>query len=72
MKEANRLVREAAAKISEHVDSVIIFVNKRREDGQRGTWRMSFGAGNYYAQYGHVRSWLVAEEGLTADPRVED
>lgn len=62
MIEANRLVKEFVAKISEHVDSVTVFVNKRREDGHRGTWRMVDGAGNWYARYGHIIDYVECEK----------
>lgn len=67
MTEANRLVREAALKISEHVDSVRIFVTKKCENGRNGTWRMSWGEGNWFAQYGQVSQWIDSERENSRD-----
>lgn len=62
MSEIDRLVRESAARLSEHVDSVQIFVSKQKDDGSQGTWHMSFGAGNWFSRYGQVRQWLEIED----------
>lgn len=70
MAEADRLVREAVQKISEHVDAVTVFVTKKRENGNDGTWRMAFGAGNYYARYGQIKQWVIfADEEVKVDCR---
>ena len=62
MEDADRIVREFVARVSEHVDSVQVFINKKRDDGKSGTWKMGFGAGNWYARYGQVREWLIIED----------
>lgn len=72
MKEADRLVREAVERISEHVDAVTIFVTKKREDGRDGTWRLTFGSGNWYTRYGQIKQWVLSEDGLTMFPRPEE
>ena len=66
MVEADRLVREAVLKISEHVDGVQIFVSREKESHD-GTWRLSMGSGNWYARYGQVKQWVLAEEGPDVD-----
>jgi len=43
--------------ISEHCDSIVVFVTTPA-DGQR-TESKVIGHGNWFAQYGHVRSWLL-------------
>jgi len=43
--------------LSEEFDTVRIFVT--RHDGAKGTFAVSRGRGNIYAQYGHVREWLL-------------
>lgn len=68
MVEADRLIREFVAKISEHVDCVTIFINKRREDGKSGTWNLVLGAGNWYARYGHVLDWVDEQRATTMRP----
>lgn len=67
MKEADRLVREAVSRISEHADAVTVFVTKRMENGKDGTWRMAFGAGNWYTRYGQIKHWCIQEEKITED-----
>lgn len=62
--EADRLVREALQKISEHTDTVMILVTKKLDNGEGETWRMILGTGNWYARYGLVREWLNQEEGI--------
>lgn len=66
MAEADRLIKEAVQKISGHVDAVRIFATKKREGGQDGTWRLSVGYGNWYAQYGQIRDWINLTEGESA------
>lgn len=71
MQEADRLVTDALNKLAEHVDAVTIFVSKRRTDGMDGTWKLSNGRGNFYARYGHVKEWVLAEEACMAFPPKE-
>ncbi len=68
MKEADRIAGLAVDQLGEHVDAVTIFVSKRREDGKQGTWRGVFGCGNWYARYGQVRQWVLAEEAEATRP----
>jgi hypothetical protein len=51
------LVEKHATELSEYFDSVRIFVT--RHDGTKGTVHLTKGRGNFYAQYGHVREWLI-------------
>lgn len=44
----------------EHCDSVRIICTVGREDG--ASQYVSRGVGNWYAQYGSVREWLLREE----------
>lgn len=62
MTEANRLVEEFILRISEHVDSVTVFVNKKRDSGNKGTWHMTNGYGNWYARYGHILDWIECQK----------
>ena len=51
------IARKAASELMEHFDSVRIFVTKH--DGPTDiSQETSVGAGNFYAQYGQIRSWI--------------
>lgn len=43
--------------LGEHFDAVVILCT--RHDGARGTRTVAKGAGNWHAQYGIIREWLV-------------
>lgn len=53
------LVENALNVLSEHFDSVSIFVNRHEGDG---TEHLSAGRGNFYARIGQVKEWLLQEE----------
>lgn len=54
-----RLVDTAAAALSEHCDSVRIFVTKHACDGEAdSTIAFDTGRGNLHAQLGQVHEWL--------------
>jgi len=72
MKEADRLAQEAVDKISEHCDSVLILLSKRRDDGGTGTWDGIFRRGDYYASYGLARQWVLKQEAMLNTPPPED
>ena len=72
MQEADRLVTEFVNRISEHVDSVTVFVNKKREDGHDGTWHMHMGRGNWYARYGQIVQFIEAEKSVHYSKSGED
>lgn len=55
-----RLLERHVAIIAEHCDSVRIIATVNRGDGVYG--RISRGEGNYFAQYGSIRDWLVQTE----------
>ena len=57
------LVKSHSARLAEHFDAVQVFVTKKTEDG---TTVCSWGDGNWYARYGQVKAWIVAEEGKMA------
>ena len=56
------LVREAAEKLSEHFDSVMIFANVYEPSTEGGTVNITHGVGNWFARYGHVKSWVLRAE----------
>jgi len=61
--EVEREIDAFNARMSEHVESVRVFVTMP-QDGM--TAAISRGAGNYYAQVGHAREWLNARNCETA------
>lgn len=66
-----RRVELAAAEIMELSDSLRIFITRHNsETGQ--TQHVTFGAGNYYAQEGQVREWIIkATERIKCEVRDE-
>ena len=58
------LLNRMATDLSGSFDSVRIFVT--RHDGVKGTCRVTVGRGNFYAQYGQIREWLVEQEALAS------
>lgn len=59
--EQEQLVRDAIGKLSEHFDSVRIFVTVH--DGPLDeTNSYEDGAGNFYAQLGQIREWISIQD----------
>lgn len=54
-------VKASCLKLSEHFDSVQIFVTKHAPE-QQGTVRMAYGSGNYFARFGKIIHWLTKEK----------
>lgn len=54
-----RILRSHTAQLSEHFDSVEIFVTRKHPGG---TINAEHGDGNWYARYGQVRQWVISEE----------
>ena len=58
-----KLVKESVRNLSEHCDSVRIFVTKHNCDGETDTTgAVDNGSGNFYAQLGQIREWLSIQE----------
>lgn len=53
-----------AAQLGEHFDSVRIFAT-RTQDGK--TFAVSTGSGNWHAQYGTVREWMLQQDERARD-----
>lgn len=51
------------ARMCEHVESIRVFVTMPQGGNTAG---LSRGAGNYYAQIGHVQEWIDGRKGETA------
>lgn len=61
-----RLLERCVMTLSEHFDSVRIFVTHGQREGNRPvTSGKSAGCGNIYATYGWVREWMLNQEHLT-------
>lgn len=57
------MLREATVKLSEHFDSIRIIGARHAVDGESDTTVLfDDGAGNFHAQLGSVREWLVIHE----------
>jgi len=54
-----KIVQAHMAQLSEHFETVQIFVTIKKEES---TTSMFDGCGNYFARYGQVKSWTIAEE----------
>ena len=55
-------VEDAMNSLSEHYDTVQIFVTRYEPTIEGGTVNASLGSGNWYARYGQVREWLIKSE----------
>jgi hypothetical protein len=53
------IVKKHVSQLSEHFDTVQIFVTKRNLDT---TIDINHGSGNWFARYGQVNHWLIREE----------
>lgn len=50
-------VKQAVNILYEHFDAVQIFASRANDDGS-GTVHCNYGAGNWFARYGHVKSYV--------------
>jgi hypothetical protein len=65
------LIDSAFRTLSEHFDTVAIFCTRHIAD-DTGTVKWHRGGGNWYARYGHIKSWVLYEEaGLSERPKDE-
>lgn len=58
------LLNKVADELSGQFDSVRIFIT--RHDGIKGTCRIAVGRGNFYAQCGQIREWLIEQDTMAA------
>lgn len=59
--EDKKVVDEAVAKLSEHFDSVRVFVT-RHNGGDGETESYETGGGNFYAQLGQITEWVSIQD----------
>lgn len=57
-------IEHFAKEMLEHVDAVRIFVSYPGPNNV--TKSFNTGLGNYYAQYGQIREWLITQDAITA------
>jgi hypothetical protein len=64
MEQSVQVVQRAVDALSEHFDSVQVFVS--RHDGERPdqTLTIQIGAGNWFTRLGQVRDWLIKQDEL--------
>lgn len=55
-------VKNAINTLVEHFDAVQIFASRHEPETEDGTVHVNLGRGNWFARFGHVRTWLVKEE----------
>lgn len=55
--ELNR-VNECVKSLGEHFDTVQIFVSRHDHGEDKHTLTISLGAGNWYARYGQIVTWV--------------
>ncbi len=60
--EAKAFVAKHASELAEMFDSVRIFVCWPHGDDEHQTLTYDCGRGNWFACYGQIRQWLIAEE----------
>lgn len=66
-------VQAAIDLLSEHFDTVQIFVTVYKGDDDSTTHTIARGNGNWYARYGQVASWVVRQdEGTRVDARKDN
>lgn len=56
------MLKQHTQQLSEHFDSVQIFVNRHMPAELDGTRVVNYGSGNWYARYGQVRMWVTDHE----------
>jgi len=56
--ELQAMIKKHVAALSEHCESVRIFVTVPSNDGNQTTKACDDGAGNFYAQYGQITEWI--------------
>lgn len=54
-------VKQACGALREHFDTVQIFAT-RCDDSGHNTTHCNYGAGNFFARLGHVKSWISDTE----------
>lgn len=53
------LIQKHVDALSEHFDTVQVFVTSKQEGLEGNTINANIGSGNWFARYGQVRTWLL-------------
>lgn len=61
-KEDLERLKQHTQQLSEHFDTVQIFVTRHMPAELNGTRVVNYGSGNWYARYGQVSLWLTEHE----------
>ena len=65
------IVKQHTAALHEHFDSVQIFCT-RYESKEKGTIRVTFGLGDWFARYGVTRLWTDGQDILDSANKIEE
>ena len=57
-----QLIDKAAVDLAEHVESVVIIATSASEKNPRMTHMWAKGRGNFYAQVGSIKEWMLRRE----------
>jgi hypothetical protein len=60
--EAKALVAKHASELAEQFETVRIFVSWPHADDAHRTMTYDTGRGNWFASYGQIRQWVIAED----------
>lgn len=66
-----KIVNDAASSLGEHFDSVRIFVTWPNENSELVSCCYSAGRGNFFAQVGHIRDWMICDEERTRRDQIK-
>lgn len=56
------IMQHAIDRMSEHFDSVQVFVSRYEPNQEGGTMSLHLGQGNWFARFGQVKEWVVKRE----------
>lgn len=62
-----KLIQDFIDKVSEHVDSVRVFVTHPANNGNGDSVSFSQGGGNLFAQQGQIRAWVLRQDQYTIE-----
>lgn len=65
-------VRAHVTTLSEHFDSVQVFVTRHAEGDHGGTININIGAGNYFTRAGQVNLWCIQQDQLARLQQTDD
>lgn len=57
-----KMLEKHLAELSEHFDSVHIFVTRHEQGESNGTINANMGTGNWFTRYGQILEWQVRQD----------